>query len=637
MFEFVRKHNRVLQFVLALVIFPSFVLVGVQGYSRFTDQASMSVAEVGGHKITQAEWDAAHRREVDRMRANSPQTDAALFDLPMVKRQTLDRLVNDRLMRVAADELHLGTPDPRMLRLFRTDPSLQFLRKPDGSIDKDALAAQGLSLPQFEAQLRESYTLRQVLGGIGDSVPATTTTTDAALDALLQQREIRVKRYAVADQASKVAPTDAQIQAYYDAPEHAAAFESPEQAKVEYVVLDAEAVRKTISVTPDELRKSFDENASRYVRPEERRARHILIKVDPKAPAADKDKARAQAQALLDEVLKEPARFEALARKNSQDTGSAAQGGDLGFFQRGAMVPPFEEAVFSLQPGAIAPKLVESDFGFHIIQLVAVQGGDKPSFESVQEQVRKDVLDQLVKTKYGELAETFTNTVYEQSDSLQPVAEKLKLAVQTAEGVTRTPAPGATGPLAQAKLLQALFDPDNLAKKRNTEAIEVAPQQMVSARVVQHTPARKKPLAEVKDAVRAAVVAQEGARLARAAGEAQRAEVLKNPKAEVAGLAAAVTVSRPAPGELDPRLVQAVLSADARQLPAWVGVDLGSEGYALARVDKVLPPDAKVKAGLRDKVLQAWGQAEEMAYLASLRERYKVKVTVGSAGAASAP
>ena len=629
MFEFVRKHNRLFQFILALVIVPSFVLVGVQGYSRFSDADSAPVAEVGGHKITQAEWDAAHRREVDRMRAESPQLDSAFFDLPMVKRQTLDKLVNDRLLRTAADKLHLMTPDARLQRLFQSDPELQFMRNADGSLNKDALVAQGMSAAQFEAQYRDSLTVRQVLGGIGASATAASAPTDAALDALLQQREVQVQRLATKDFAAKLNPTEAELNAYYEDPRHAASFEAPEQAKVEYLVLDAETVKKSLTVTPEELRKYFDENAARFALPEERRARHILLKVDPKASADDKQKVKAQAQALLDEVRKTPASFETLARKSSQDTGSAAQGGDLGFFQRGAMVKPFEDAVFALKPGEIAPDVVESDFGFHVIQLVELKGGGKPAFESVEAQVRSEVLDQLAKRKFGELAETFSNTVYEQSDSLQPAAEKLALSIQSADAVTREPAPGATGPLANAKLLTALFDSDNLAKKRNTEAVETGPQQLVAARVISHTPARKKPLAEVKDAVRTAVVEEQAASMARKAGEGQLANLRKDPKAfeGAVALGAATTVSRAQPGDLARPVIDAVLGADARQLPAWLGVDLGSQGYALVRINKVLPADAKTKQSLVRNLTLALGQAEELAYLGALRERYKVKIT----------
>ena len=632
MFEFVRKHNRLLQFLLALVIVPSFVLVGVQGYDSFRD-AGGSVAEVAGRKISQTEWDNAHRREIDRLRSSAPQVDAAVFDRPEMKAQTLESLVQRYLLTHAANDLRLVTPDPRLQRLFRADPQLAFLRNPDGSVNKDALIAQGMTAAQLEAQLRQDLSTRQVLNGVSGTAFNAKAPADVALDALLQQREIQVLRVASKDFASKVQPGDADLQRYYDDPAHAAQFQSPEQADVQYVVLDAAAIKKTLSISKDELRKYFDENASRYVSAEERRASHILIKADASASADDKQKARAKAEALLAEVRKSPASFAELARKNSDDPGSASKGGDLDFFRRGAMVKPFEDTAFALKQGEIS-NVVESDFGFHIIQVTGVRGGEKQSFESLEAQLRTEVETQLVQRKYAELAEQFSNTVYEESDNLQPVADKLKLTIQEAKGMGRQPVPDAAGPLAHPKLLAALFSDDSIKNKRNTEAVEVAPQQMAAARIVKHTPAAKRPLAEVKDAVRAAVVADEAAVLARKTGESRLTEAKKS---GLEGLPTALVVSRSNTAEQPREVVNAVLAADAKQLPAWIGVDLGREGYAVIRLNKVLPADAAAKEGLAAKYTQAWTQAEETAYYQALRDRYKVKVNNAATAKASTP
>eukprot|EP01041_Mallomonas_annulata_P022325 gene22325-42592_t len=159
-------------------------------------------------------------------------------------------------------------------------------------------------------------------------------------------------------------------------------------------------------------------------------------------PAADRQKAKEKAQALLEQARKAPATFAELAMKNSQDTGSAPNGGDLDFFARGAMVKPFEDAAFAMKKGDISD-VVESDFGFHIIKLTDVKAPKQPVFEEARAGLEAELRVQQAQRKFAEVAETFTNGVYEQSDSLQPVADKLKLKVQTATGVTRTPAPGA--------------------------------------------------------------------------------------------------------------------------------------------------------------------------------------------------
>ena len=382
MFDFFRKHTRVLQFLLVLIIFPSFVLVGVNGYSHLREGAQATVADVDGEPITQAQWDAAHRIQVERTRAQMQGVDPAVFDTPQVRRESLDALIRERVVMTAANKLRLSTQDDRLQRLFRADPQLAFLRNPDGSVNKDALAAQGLSIQQFDAQLRAELTARQVFAGVTATAFAPAQDAAQSLDAYFQQREIQVQRFLASDYADKAAPTPAELEAYYNDPAHAADFQAPEQAQVDYVVLDLDAIAKTVTVSEDELRKYYTENQARYSAPEERRASHILIKADKGASDADKAKARARAEALLAQVRKDPTQFAEVAKKNSDDPGSAAKGGDLDFFPRGAMVKPFEDAAFALKPGDISD-VVQSDFGFHVIRLTEQRGGAKTTAEFI--------------------------------------------------------------------------------------------------------------------------------------------------------------------------------------------------------------------------------------------------------------
>lgn len=637
MFDFIRKHTRVLFFFLIVLIIPSFVFFGLDGYTSFREAGNATVAHVAGIEIKQAELDAAHREQIERVRREQPNIDLKLLDTPEMKVETLDSLIRERLLLVASDKLHLVTTDDRLARLFRQDPQLAFLRKPDGSLNKEVLQAQGLSPEGFEQRLRQDISSRQVTQGVEGSVLAPSAAASASLDAFYQQREVQVERFDPAKYMDQVKPTDADLEKFHKDPAHAAQFQAPEQASIEYVVLDIDALKKDLVLSEDDLKKYYTENAARYTAPEERRASHILVKAEASASADVKAKAKAKAEALLADARKNPAGFADLARKNSDDPGSAQNGGDLDFFGRGAMVKPFEDAAFALKPGSISD-VVTSDFGFHVIQVTGARGGEKRSYEAVRSEIEEQVRKELAQKKFSETATDFSNMVYEQADSLKPVADRFKLELRTAKGLTRTPPAGVTGPLASAKLLEAVFGNDAVRNKRNTDAVETAPNQLVSARIVQYQPARSLPLEAVRDRVKAQVTAEQAAALARKEGEARLAALKSEPATALPN--PPVTLSRVKPGELPRPVVEAALRAPASPLPAFIGVTLGNEGYAIVKLIKVLGRDPAGGDAERNRAAfaQSLAEAEVLAYFNALKTRFKVdsKLTEAASAAAAA-
>ena len=628
MFDFVRKHTRVMQFLLFLLIFPSFVLFGLEGYNRFREGGA-TVATVDGHDITQADWDAAHRSQVERMRSSMPNVDVKLFDTPEAKYSTLERMVRDRLLQVAASKLRLGASDARLAAELQQNPTIAALRRADGTLDmeryRQLLATQGMSPESFEAQVRGDLASRQVMSGVGVTSFSANALADVTLNAFYEQRQVQVAKFAPADFVSQINPSDEELQTYYKA--NADKFQSAERADIEYVVLDLAAVQKGIVVPEAELKSYYEQNAARLAGLEERRASHILINADKGASAAERDAARVKAQSLLAEVQKSPNQFAELARKNSQDTGSAAKGGDLDFFGRGAMVKPFEEAAFALKKGETSG-VVETEFGFHIIRLTDIKLPEQKSFESQRAKLEQEVRGQLAQRKFAEAAEQFTNIVYEQSDSLKPVAERLKLDVQHASNLGREPVAGITA-ANSPKLLAAVFSQDSIEKKRNTEAVELAPNVLAAARITSYSPARTLPLDEVKARVREQVVAQLAGERARSEGAAKLTEWKASPDA--AKLPAAIVVSRESKQAQPSALVEAALRASTQTLPAWVGVDLGASGYAVVKVEKVLPRDAANSQSLareRDQYAQWWASAEGLAYYKLLKEKFKAEIKV---------
>ena len=629
MFDFFRKHTWLLQVVLGLVI-VAFVGTGVyQSYGSMSSDDNATVARVDGRKVTRSEWEFAQREQIERVRRQMPNVDPKLFDTPEAKRLSLDAVVRERVTLAAADKLHLVVTDDRLQRLFATDPQLAFLRNPNGSVNKDALAAQGMSSELFAQKLRQDLSQRQVFQGVNATVIAPLAATSAALDAMFQQREVQVQRFATKDSIDKVTPTDAEIETFYKDPANAAQFLAPEAASIEYVVLDLPTLKKGITVADKDLRDYYTANEKRYTALEERRASHILVKVDASASAADRAKAKTKAEALLADVKKNPASFADAARKNSDDPGSAEKGGDLDFFGRGGLAAkPLEDAAFALKPDEIGP-LVESEFGYHVVKLAAVRGGDKRSFESVRAEIEAEVQTQLAQKRFSEAAVEFTNMVYEQPDSLKPAANKFKLELRTAQNVRRTAAPGVTGALANPKFLDALFGTETVRNKRNTEAVEIAPSTMVSGRIVKYEAAHQLPLADVKARVRERLVTLQAAALARKQGEARLAALRAAP--DTAMTEPTVTVSRAQPREFSGPTMDALLKAPATKLPAFVGIDLGDQGYAVARISKVLGRDPVAADATRGQAQygQAWAGAEEQAYYAALKARFKVEIKPG--------
>ena len=627
MFDTVRNNAKIMMGVLVVLIIPSFVLVGIEGYTRFNEQGA-AVAEVDGSEISRLEWDAAHQREVERIRAQMPTLDPKLLDSSDARTATLERMVNDRVVSVAAQNLRLFTSDARLARELQQDPTIASLRGADGRLDmeryRQLVAAQGLTPDQFEANVRADLSNRQVLTGLQASAMASRSQTDVALNAFYQRREVQLQLFKATDFAAQVAVTDEALRKYHET--HAERFRSVDNADIEYVVLDIAAIENTIQLPEAELRTYYEQNLQQLASQEQRRASHVLINAPKDAPADERQKAREKAQSLLDGLRKNPGSFAAVAREHSQDPGSASRGGDLDFFARGAMVKPFEDAAFKLDKGQISD-LVETEFGFHIIQLTDVKTPKAESFEAMRPRLQAELRRQQAQRKVAELAETFANTVYEQPDSLQPAAEKLGLKVQRANGITRQPAPGASGALANARLLQALFAEDAIRKGRNTEAVEVAPSTLVSARILTHRASAVRPLNEVREVVRAQFVRDESTRLATAQGAKNLAAWQAAPAQ--ATLGAALVVSREQPQAVPAAALNAALRADPAKLPAWLGVELPGQGYAVVRVNKVLPREPQTPEQLRESRAQfanLWGQAETQAYLQALRNRYDAKV-----------
>jgi len=618
MFDAVRNNKKLVQIFLALITLP-FAFFGVESYVRSVGTGD-DVAKIGDIKITQQQFQQAVHEQQEKLRAQmGGQLDPKLFDNPEARAAVLDDLINQRLLLQEASKKGLFVGDDAIRRTIGGIDAF----KVDGKFSTEryeaALRAQGMTPAGFEAQLRQDLTLQQLAGGIGQSGMVAKTVGERVLAMQTEKREVMEYRFGLESYLDKVKLADGDVKKFYD--EGSKQFALPEQAKAEFVVLSMEAIGAQLAVTDAEIKAWYEGHKAQFMQSEERRASHILIASEK----IGKDKAKAKAEEVLKEVRKTPAAFADLAKKNSDDPGSAAKGGDLGFFGHGMMVKPFEDVAFKLKEGEISG-VVESDFGFHIIKVTGIHAGKEKPLADVKIEIEAELKKAAATRKFAEAAEAFSNSVYEQSDSLKPAAEKFKLVIKQSEWLGRQANP-ANGPLGNEKVLAALFSEDSIKNKRNTEAVEIAPNTLVAARIVEYKPASLQPFDSVKGSIETLLKHREAQALAKKDGEARLA-LLKKGEDKLAW-GGAKSISRLDAHLVPPLAATAVFKTDVASLPAYTGVELPGAGYALLKISKLDAGD-KLDDARRQAMLRQVGsleaQEEIQLYLAALRNRYKVDI-----------
>ncbi len=624
MFDAVRNNKRIVQIFLGLIALP-FAFWGVDSYVR-SSGAGSDLASVGDTKITIPQFEQALRDRQDQMRQSMGDSfKPELMNSPEIRLGVLNSLIDQRLLLLEAGKNRLVTSDDALRDFLSSVPSLQEDGKFSMSRYEAVLRSQGMSQPQFEARVRQDLTLQQLVGTIGSSAFVSLTQAEAMLRLQSEERQFSEFRILSGQFANKVKIDESAIQKFYD--ENKNRFEVPERIKAEYVVLSLDALLPQVKVSDAEVKTWYDGHQDRYQEPEERRASHILISSDGDA---GKEKAKTKAEDVLKEIQKTPSRFAELAKQHSQDPGSAQKGGDLGYFGRGMMVKPFEDAVFQQKEGETSG-LVESDFGYHIIKVTGIRPAKLRPLAEVRSDIEGELKRQAATRKFAEAAESFNNMVYEQSDSLQPVVEKFSLKVQQSGWLPKNADPrmlAALGPLGNEKVAKALFSDDAIKNKRNTEAIEVAPNTLLAARVTEHVPASVQPFDSVKGDIGEYLKLQEAQAQAKASGEARLVEL--NQGEDKLSWSAPRSASRLQARQLQlpPAALQAIFKADVQKLPTYVGVSTG-DAYSLYKITKLIQPEAinenQLKA-LRTEYASIIAQEDLSAYLSSLRSRYKIDI-----------
>lgn len=614
---------KIVKFLFAIFLIIPFGLFGIDYYFR-TPLGGDTVATVGDLRVSQQDFDTALRQQQETLAAQFGRNfDQSIMENPELRRSVLDRVINERLVAQGARRAGVAIDDKALADRIANEPAFQ----EDGKFSREryeAIArAQGYSVVGLDELLRDEMRLSRYRDAIVRTAIVPRATLEGFIRLSEQSREVSMVAIGPEAFLAAVKPTEEQLKAYYDA--RAKEFAVPEQVRVEYVELSLDALAAKTPADPEEVKKFYEANKSRFVQREERRASHILLTVKPDATEAEKKAVEEKAKALADEVRRKPASFAEVAKKQSQDPGSAVQGGDLGFFARGAMVKPFEEAAFGAKKDEIVGP-VKSDFGWHVIRVTDIRPEKGKSLAEATPEIEAELKKGIAARRYTEVAEGLTNIVYEQSTSLKPASDAFGLAVQQSGWIPRGGA--APGVLNNPKLLAEIFSDNAIKAKRNTAAIEVAPSVMVAARVVEHKAADQRPFDTVRAAIEQRFKREEAVKLAVADGEAKLKAVIEG---KDAGLKwpAPLAVSRQKPGGLPPQVLDKVFRADAKQLPAVVGVATPM-GYSLVKVTKVIEVDKidddKRKA-LAEQLKQTLALAELESTLATLRGRVGVQVS----------
>jgi peptidyl-prolyl cis-trans isomerase D len=582
MLDAVRKLTTgwVAKLILALITIP-FALFGIDSYLNQAGR-DVAVAKVGRDKISIQEYGNAIENVRNRMQAEGQKVDTAMLETPAFKQSVLDGLITRRLVNSEIQRANFRISDAQLSEHIVAMPEFQENGKFSEDLYQKTLDQNKLTATKFESSIRGDMVTQQAREGLARLVFVPKSVAEQTLQFAHQKRDVSTVDIKVASFVSQAKVTPEEVKAYYEA--HKDKFKVPEQVKLEFLLLSANGLVPQVSgtVTEAEIKEFYDTNKDKFQGNEQRHASHILIAFGVGAKEADKAAAKAKAEDILAQLRKNPKKFEELATKFSQDPGSAAKAGDLGSFGRGAMVKPFEDAVFNMKVGQISD-LVESEFGYHIIRLDGVSGSSS-SYESMKSQIKGELIFQKAQAKYAELTEDFNNTVYEQSGSLQPAAKKFNLQSQTSGWMSRED--GAKF-FKNDKLMTMVFSDEVLKEKRNTEAVEVSPNNLVSARVLEYKPAAPRSFDEVKGGIEALLKLEAAAKLAKEKGDATLAKLRAGEAVKDLDWIEPVTVDRKTAQGLSNAVMEHVFKVNTSKLPAFDGYIDGNSAYTLLRISRV--------------------------------------------------
>jgi len=591
--------------------------------------SSTAVASVDGVEIGQTEFLRTLDEEQIRLREQFGEALPEEFE-QQLRALVLDDLIDMRMMQAHAEERGFTISDARLASVIQSVPA--FLDRGEFSRDmyRSALANIGESPTWFEYQQRGLMTQQQFYRGIAES--AFFTPVDFRFYIELVQESRAVRGLFVSPEAFRAlaAVTDEQVSEYYE--QNASGFWTREYLDLEYIEIDAASLPGQQEITEQDAFEWYEQNRDQFVSPLQRQSSHILLAASPEGD--DEVLARANELVARLEVGED---FAALAGEFSEDPGSASLGGDLGWNERGVFVPEFEEALFGLEEVGQYTAPVQTQFGYHIIRLDGLRGGDIAPFEDAREEVLADLQVRRSRTRFYDLADRLADMALESDEGLAWIAEELELPLKTIENFTREGAGEFAG---NRRVIDAAYGDTVLDRGENSRILQLDPERAIVLRAARHQPSEQQSLEEVADRIREILVSDAAAEAAAARG----AELLEQRQAgdDLPELAEDEGVEffdeqemrRDAAG-FPSEMLNAIFAAAPGH--SAEGLRLLDGRYALFEVSEVFPgrPETiprdqrdEVKADLEDRE----GMMEFDAYRASVRDRASVWIAPETLG-----
>lgn len=640
MFDFIRTNQRFMMFILLVLVLPSFVLIGVSGYTNYVS-GDKDLVKVGDSAVTLQEFEMARRNQLEQLqRSTMGRFDPEVLNNRPARELLLESLVDRRVMVDIATQERFSVSDAALRNAIANMPEFQDNGHFSAERYNQLLDSAGLSARDFEQGQRGELALQRVLGPVGGSAVIPATVVQRIQAALTEERTVRLQTFPVSEYEKDIVITDDDIQAWYDANKEKMAV--PDQVAAQYLVLNEEAALQAVGDIADaDLKNYYEQNKARYVTSPRVNVSHIQISVAAGASQEERQAAQAQAEAIAERVKADPASFAEVAKEESQDVGTARDGGQLGWVTPGSWPQSLETAVFALQEGQVSD-VVEGPGGYHIFLANQVEPEKGETFEEARAKVEEEVRRQLAAERFADLATRLTDLVYDNPSSLEPVAQELGLEPRTVAGITREGLLGVedVGDQAAAasvdraifedpRVRGILFSPSVLNEKANSGVIEVSADTLVVVRVAAFEPQHVPPLAQVKGRVEAVLVAERAREAAAKAGEQALAALREGEDTELTdAFGKPLTVSRIDTQGLAKPVLDAIFAVDTGELPVYTGVS-GSQGYVVARVEAVQAgaADTTLTAGLDRELARSWGSAEERAVLQEMRQRLGVSRT----------